>query len=529
MEEPLAGPGALSMQRVSLFADRGPRRVLALGAHCDDIEIGCGGTLLRLAAERPDLEVLWVVFCSNSTRALEARASAEAFLLGAAGTRIVVHDFRDSFLPYSGGAVKDAFESLKNEFSPDLVFTHYRNDRHQDHRLVSELTWNTWRDHLILEYEIPKYDGDFGSPNLFAPFPRATLERKIDLVMEHFRSQSGRQWFTRDLLQAVARIRGMECGAPDQVAEGFYARKVAFAAVRAGFSRERHRKTLTPSPARDPAPAAAGSDIRYRWIDQVFSRRRWFPALLAMLLLAMASVVLPLRRPILRAAGWTLVADDAIGPADIIVVASDADGAGVLEAADLVRGSVAARVAVFADPPDLVDREFIRREIPYEDATGRSIRQLKALGVEFIEQIPRAVAGSGDEGRVLPEWCDHHRFRSVVVVSTADHSRRLRRLLRRSMKGHQTRVSVRPSRYSQFHPDRWWETREGTRTQVIELEKLILDIVLHPISSAETNGLERFVVEQMGKRFPRLPYQPAIVGPVKEASVEFAENARSYR
>ena len=216
------------MRRAALLADvDGPARVLALGAHCDDIEIGCGGTLLRLAAAHR-LEVLWVVFCSNPARAAEAHASAKAFLEGAAASRIVVDEFKDAFLPYAGSAVKERFEALKRDYRPDLIFTHYREDRHQDHRLVSDLTWNTWRDHLILEYEIPKYDGDFGSPNVFSPLPRATLERKLDLVFEHFRSQAGRQWFTRDLLQAAARIRGMECVAPDQVAEAFYARKLVF-------------------------------------------------------------------------------------------------------------------------------------------------------------------------------------------------------------------------------------------------------------------------------------------------------------
>ena len=215
------------MRPIDLLANLdGPGRVLALGAHCDDIEIGCGGTMLRLAASRPGLEVCWVVFCSDPSRALEARAAAGAFLQDVAASRIVVHDFRDAYLPYSGAVVKDAFESLQREFSPDLIFTHYRDDRHQDHRLVSELTWNTWRNHLILEYEIPKYDGDFGSPNLFSPLPRAILDKKIDLVLEHYGSQSGRHWLTRDLLQGVARIRGMECVAPDQVAEAFYVRKV---------------------------------------------------------------------------------------------------------------------------------------------------------------------------------------------------------------------------------------------------------------------------------------------------------------
>jgi len=208
---------------------QGKARVLALGAHPDDIEIGCGGTLLRLAAERPDLEVTWAVFAATPERAVEARASAAGFLAGLqAPPRVVVHDFRDGFLPYSGAAVKERFEELKRVVSPDLVLTHYRDDRHQDHRLVSELTWNTWRSHFILEYEIPKYDGDFGSPNFFAPLPPATVDRKVRLLLEHYRSQSGRSWFTADLFRAVTRIRGMEAAAPDGMAEGFYVRKAHF-------------------------------------------------------------------------------------------------------------------------------------------------------------------------------------------------------------------------------------------------------------------------------------------------------------
>ena len=140
----------------------------------------------------------------------------------------MVRDYRDGYLPHFGSAVKDEFEALKAEFSPDLVLTHYRQDRHQDHRLVSDLTWNTWRDHFILEYEIPKYDGDLGSPNFFAPLPAAILERKIGLLLEHFPSQAGRAWFTPDLFRAVARIRGMESAAPQAVAEGFYCRKASF-------------------------------------------------------------------------------------------------------------------------------------------------------------------------------------------------------------------------------------------------------------------------------------------------------------
>jgi LmbE family N-acetylglucosaminyl deacetylase len=210
-----------------LAARDGAAKVLALGAHCDDIEIGCGGTLLHLLETHRGLDVLWVVFCSSPARAAEARASAADFLRGAATTEVIVREYRDGFLPYSGAEVKEDFEAIKRRFNPDLIFTHYREDRHQDHRVISDLTWNTWRDHWILEYEIPKYDGDFGTPNVFCALPTATVARKLDLVLHHFQSQAGRKWMTRDLLEAVPRIRGMECAAPDRVAEGFYGRKIA--------------------------------------------------------------------------------------------------------------------------------------------------------------------------------------------------------------------------------------------------------------------------------------------------------------
>jgi LmbE family N-acetylglucosaminyl deacetylase len=217
------------METIRLLADGdAPKRILALGAHPDDIEIGCGGTILRLVAEHPGLEVRWVVFSSTRERAAEAQASAAAFLQGVRSPRVIVRDYRDGFLPYAGAAVKDEFEAVKRDFSPDLVFTHYRQDRHQDHRLVSDLTWNTWRDHLILEYEIPKYDGDFGTPNFFAALSGDTLERKIALLVRHFPSQAGRAWFTPDLFHGVARIRGMESAAPGGLAEAFYGRKARF-------------------------------------------------------------------------------------------------------------------------------------------------------------------------------------------------------------------------------------------------------------------------------------------------------------
>jgi hypothetical protein len=188
------------------------------------------------------------------------------------------------------------------------------------------------------------------------------------------------------------------------------------------------------------------------------------------------------REGILRAAGWALVVDEPLEPSDIVVVTADSDGAGVLEAAALVHSGIAPRVAVFADPPDAVDQEFLRRGVPYEDRAAVSTRQLTALGVTAIEQIPRAVAGTKDEGRVLPDWCDQHQFRSIIVVSLADHSRRLLRVLHRAMRGRPTRVMIRVARYSDFDPDHWWATHGGIRTEIGELQKLLLDVVRHPFS-----------------------------------------------
>lgn len=202
-------------------------RVLAIGSHADDVEIGCGGALLRLAASRRKLDVYWVVLSGGDERAAEARASAAALLDGSAHLKIDVQGFRDAFFRY-GGEVKEFFEALKARFDPDLVFTHHEGDRHQDHRLVAELTWNTFRNHTILEYEVPKYDGDLGSPNVFFHLDEATARRKVELLMESFPSQHGKPWFTEDLFMGVMRIRGMEASSPSGLAEGFYARKLAF-------------------------------------------------------------------------------------------------------------------------------------------------------------------------------------------------------------------------------------------------------------------------------------------------------------
>jgi hypothetical protein len=212
------------------------------------------------------------------------------------------------------------------------------------------------------------------------------------------------------------------------------------------------------------------------------ARRRTLGALLALSVLALPGAgAYALRDPVLRAAGAALVQEDALSAADVVVIAADAGPAGVLEAADLVHAGVAPRVAVFTDPPDAADREFLRRGVPYEDVAARSFRQLRALGVTSVEVIPRAVAGSEDEGRVLPEWCEERGWRAVIVVSSSDHTRRLRRVLRRAMDGRRARVAVRAARHSRFDPDTWWHTREGVRTQAIELQKLLLDLARHPL------------------------------------------------
>ena len=187
------------------------------------------------------------------------------------------------------------------------------------------------------------------------------------------------------------------------------------------------------------------------------------------------------RHSLLRAAGWMLVADDPIRPADAIVIAVDAGGAGVLEAADLVHAGISRRVALLTDPADGVEREFERRGIPNESGAVRQTRQLKALGVDDVDLIPREVVGTEDEGTVLPIWCQARNVHSIVVVSGADHTRRLRRVLRRAMKGSATAVMVRRSRYSEFDPDCWWRKRSDLRVGIIELEKLFLDVVRHPL------------------------------------------------
>jgi LmbE family N-acetylglucosaminyl deacetylase len=203
----------------------GALTVLALGAHSDDIEIGCGGTLLALQ-EHYELDVTWVVFGAADERAGEAHTSASRFLEGAAASRVVVEGFEDAFFPYHGERIKRRFEELKTEVSPELVLTHTRDDAHQDHRLICELTWNTFRNHLVLEYEVPKWDGDIGRPNVFVPLEEPVADRKVDLLLECFPTQAGRPWFTRDLFRGLLRLRGMECVSASGLAEAFYGRKL---------------------------------------------------------------------------------------------------------------------------------------------------------------------------------------------------------------------------------------------------------------------------------------------------------------
>jgi LmbE family N-acetylglucosaminyl deacetylase len=199
--------------------------ILCVGAHSDDLELGCGGTLLGLLERHPGSRVTWIVCSGHGRRADEARASAAEWLVGAGSTDVRVLAFRESFFPHEGAALKSAFEDLK-PCSPDLIFTHCGADKHQDHRVVSELTWNTFRNHLVLEYEIPKFDGDLGAPQLFQPIPEATVKRKCEHLRRHFVSQRDRHWFDDDLFRGLMRIRGMECQSPTRFAEAYYVRKL---------------------------------------------------------------------------------------------------------------------------------------------------------------------------------------------------------------------------------------------------------------------------------------------------------------
>lgn len=204
----------------------GPFRLLCLGAHCDDIEIGCGGTVLRLLETMPGTIVRWVVFTGSNQRQAEARRAADMLLAKAGESRVELLSHRESFLPQAWGSVKEEFERIKQDFSPSLVLCHARDDVHQDHRLIAELAWNTFRDHLIWEYEIPKYEGDLGNPNLFVPLARAGAEAKVAVLTGCFESQRRRAWFDESTFLALMRLRGIGCNAASGYAEAFTVRKM---------------------------------------------------------------------------------------------------------------------------------------------------------------------------------------------------------------------------------------------------------------------------------------------------------------
>jgi LmbE family N-acetylglucosaminyl deacetylase len=200
--------------------------ILCLGAHCDDIEIGCGGTLMELHRRHPDLRFVWVLFSGAGERERETRAAAAALLGSNANVTVEVHDFRGSYFPHSAASIKDAFEELRSRVTPDLIMTHYLADRHQDHRVLAELTWNTFRRHAILEYEIPKYEGDLAHPGVFCPLSSETVDHKVATLLDCFPSQRSHQWFDAELFRGHMRLRGVECSSPTRYAEAFHARKL---------------------------------------------------------------------------------------------------------------------------------------------------------------------------------------------------------------------------------------------------------------------------------------------------------------
>jgi LmbE family N-acetylglucosaminyl deacetylase len=199
--------------------------ILFVGAHSDDIEIGCGATILQLVGRRPDSRIHWMVLSAAGEREAEASRSASEITDGVEELQTYLHAFRDGYFPQVYGEIKEILEQLKKRLNPDLIFTHYRQDLHQDHKVVSEITWNTFRDHLILEYEIPKYDGDLGSPNVFVSVSEQAMQKKSAHLLEHFSTQRSRHWFSEEVFTALMRIRGVESRSSTGYAEGFYVRK----------------------------------------------------------------------------------------------------------------------------------------------------------------------------------------------------------------------------------------------------------------------------------------------------------------
>jgi len=202
--------------------------ILCLGAHSDDIEIGCGGTILRILQEFDNICVKWIVFSALNDRKTEAVQSAKNFLNNVKKQNVIIKDYKENYFPFIGDKIKDYYDEIKYNFNPDIIFTHYKNDAHQDHKIISDITWNTFRNHMILEYEIPKYDGDFGSPNLFIKLPENVCQKKINYIMNNFKTQKRKNWFTDDTFWALLRLRGMEAKSPSKYAEAFYCKKIIF-------------------------------------------------------------------------------------------------------------------------------------------------------------------------------------------------------------------------------------------------------------------------------------------------------------
>jgi LmbE family N-acetylglucosaminyl deacetylase len=213
------------LRRLSPWSDGGPLELLILGAHPDDIEIGSGGTILRWVREGRVRRATWVVLSGTDERLSEARAAAGAFLAGVPEVDVRLERFQDGYFPYVGTLLKDYFESIVPGVAPDIILTHAREDRHQDHRLVGELTWQTFRDHLILEYEVPKFDGELGPPSVYIEVPGWAMDDKVRLLLEHFPSQRERHWFTAETFTGLGRLRGVESRSTSGFAEAFQCRK----------------------------------------------------------------------------------------------------------------------------------------------------------------------------------------------------------------------------------------------------------------------------------------------------------------
>jgi len=206
-------------------------KILCLGAHSDDIEIGCGGTILNICSQNLKSEIHWIVFSASKERKKEAISSANNFLVSIEKKNIIVHDFKENYFPYNASTIKESFDDLGRNFNPDLIFTHHRSDLHQDHKLIYDLTLNTFRNHLVLEYEIPKYDGDLGSPYIFSSLEEKILDTKIKYINENFQTQKNKPWFSDETFRALPRLRGIESRSPSGYAEAFHCRKMNLAKI----------------------------------------------------------------------------------------------------------------------------------------------------------------------------------------------------------------------------------------------------------------------------------------------------------